>query len=377
MFWTIAASISLLIWLYLVFAHGQFWFVRSAAHANLRSERRVVAVIPARNEADVIAESLTSLFNQYFLSPIHIVLVDDNSTDGTGEVAREAARQAGREKDLTILNGASLPDGWTGKLWAIHQGTQEALKHNADFLLFADADIHHDGRNVAVLIAKAEADHLDLASFMVRLSAQTFAEKALIPAFVYYFLQLYPPKWIANPNSKTAGAAGGCILIRREALARIGGHAAIRSNIIDDCALARAVKSSGGKIWLGLTPSTYSIRPYSGFGEIGRMISRSAFNQLRHSVLLLVGTLLGLTLTYLIPIAALFSGHALAAAIGATAWLLMSLSYAPMIRFYRLSLLWSFALPLIAVFYAGATFYSALQYWRGKGGVWKGRAQDV
>ena len=377
MFWTIAASLSLLIWLYLVFAHGSFWFVRSGAHANLRSERRVVAVIPARNEADVIAESLTSLFNQYFLSPIHIVLVDDNSTDGTGEVAREAARQAGREKDLTILNSASLPPGWTGKLWAIHQGTQEALKHNADFLLFADADIHHDGRNVAVLIAKAEADQLDLASFMVRLSTQTLAEKALIPAFVYFFLQLYPPNWIANPNHKTAGAAGGCILIRPEALARIGGHAAICSNIIDDCALARAVKSFGGKIWLGLTPSTYSIRPYNGFGEIGRMISRSAFNQLRHSVLLLVGTLLGLTLTYLIPIAALFSGHALAAAIGATAWLLMSLSYAPMIRFYRLSVLWSFALPLIAVFYAGATFHSALQYWRGQGGVWKGRAQDI
>lgn len=377
MFWTIGASLSLLIWLYLVFAHGSFWFVRSAAHANLRSERRVVAVIPARNEADVIAESLTSLFNQYFLAPIHIVLVDDNSTDGTAEAAREAARQAGRDKDLTILNGASLPAGWTGKLWAIAQGTQEALKHDPDFLLFADADIHHDGRNAAVLIAKAEADQLDLASFMVRLSAQTFAEKALIPAFVYYFLQLYPPKWIANPSHKTAGAAGGCILIRPEALARIGGHAAIRSNIIDDCALARAVKSSGGKIWLGLTPSTYSIRPYNGFGEIGRMISRSAFNQLQHSVLLLIGTLVGLALTYLIPIAALFSGQTIAVVIGATAWLLMSLSYEPMIRFYRLSMLWSFALPPIAVFYAGATFHSALQYWRGKGGVWKGRAQDV
>ncbi len=377
MLWSIVAAVSLLIWIYLVFAHAGFWRVKQAPQSNLRSERRVVAVIPARNEADVIAESLQSLFTQYFLAPLHIVLVDDNSTDGTAAVARTTARAFGREKDLTIIDGAPLPSGWTGKLWAVSQGTEEALKHNPDFLLYADADIRHDGRNVADLVAKAEAGQLDLASFMVRLCTQTFAEKALIPAFVYYFLQLYPPAWIASANHKTAGAAGGCILLRPLALARIGGHAAIRGHIIDDCALARAVKSSGGKIWLGLTAKTSSIRPYSGFAEIGRMISRSAFNQLRHSALLLAGTLVGLLMTYVVPIAALFSQQPIAIIFGATAWLLMSLSYAPMIRFYRLSLLWSFALPFIAVFYAGATLHSALQYWRGKGGVWKGRAQDV
>ncbi len=348
--------------------HRQRSFARSAAWWLLF--RRAMRPTLSAN-----ASNLSS--HQSLVAPLHIVLVDDNSTDGTADVANKVAQELGRAKDLTILSGAPLPAGWTGKLWAVSQGTQEALKLQPDYLLFADADIHHDERNVANLIAKAEADRLDLTSYMVRLSTETFAEKALIPAFVYYFLQLYPPRWIADPNNKTAGAAGGCILIRPEALARIGGHAAIRGEIIDDCALARAVKSSGGKIWLGLTLSTHSIRPYEGFAEIGRMISRSAFNQLQHSVWLLIGTLLGLTVTYIIPVAALFSGQGLARFIGAAAWFLMTLSYAPMIRFYRLSLLWSLALPLIAIFYAGATFHSAIQYWRGKGGIWKGRAQDV
>jgi hopene-associated glycosyltransferase HpnB len=212
---------------------------------------------------------------------------------------------------------------------------------------------------------------------MVHLSTSSFAEKALIPAFVYFFLQLYPPQWIASAGHQTAGAAGGCILIKPEALARIGGHAAIRGQIIDDCSLARAVKASGGRIWMGLTAQTKSLRPYRGFGEIGRMISRSAFNQLRHSTWLLAGTLLALAITYVLPLAALFSGRATAVIAGAVAWLVMSMSYAPMIRFYRLPLLWAFSLPLIAIFYAGATLHSAVQYWRGKGGVWKGRVQDA
>jgi len=377
MYWTIAAALSLLIWIYLVFARGGFWRVGPMPPCNFRSVRRVVAVVPARNEADVIAEALTSLFTQHFIAPLEVVLVDDGSSDATADVARAAARQMGREKDLTILSGAPLPEGWTGKLWAVSQGAQEALQRQPDYLLFSDADIHHDGRTVADLIAKSEAENLDLASFMVRLSTRNFAEKALIPAFVYFFLQLYPPAWTAAANKKTAGAAGGCILLRPAALARIGGHAAIRGQIIDDCALARAVKSSGGKIWMGLTTTTHSIRPYHGFAEIGRMISRSAFNQLQHSVWLLLGTLLGLALTYVVPVAALFSGRPAAEYLGGAAWLLMSLSYARMIRFYRLPLVWAFALPPIAIFYAAATFHSAVQYWRGQGGVWKGRVQDA
>jgi hopene-associated glycosyltransferase HpnB len=377
MVWTAAATLSLVIWMYLVFARGGFWRARTMPPCNLRSTRRVVAVIPARNEANVIGEALTSLFTQYFLAPLQIVLVDDGSSDGTAEVARSVARQLAREKDLTVLSGAALPEGWTGKLWAVSQGTQEALKHNPDFLLFTDADIHHDGRSVADLIAKAEAEELDLTSHMVRLSTTNFAEEALIPAFVYFFLQLYPPAWIAAADKKTAGAAGGCILLRPSALARIGGHAVIRSQIIDDCALARAVKSSGGKIWMGLSASTQSIRPYSGFAEIFRMISRSAFNQLQHSAWLLAGTLLGLALTYVVPIAALFSGRHIAERLGLAAWLLMSISYAPMTRLYRLPPLFAFTLPIVAVFYAAATFHSAVQYWRGQGGVWKGRVQDA
>jgi hopene-associated glycosyltransferase HpnB len=270
-----------------------------------------------------------------------------------------------------------LPPGWTGKLWAVSQGAQAAFEQQPDYLLFTDADIRHHSRSVAELVARAEAEQLDLASHMVRLSATNFAEKALIPAFVYFFLQLYPPNWIVSAKHQTAGAAGGCLLIKPEALARIGGHAAIRSEIIDDCSLARAVKSSGGKIWMGLTAQTQSLRPYNSFAEIGRMISRSAFNQLRHSALLLAGTLLALIVTYVIPVLALFSGQPLAAIFGALAWLLMSISYAPMIRFYRLPLIWAFCLPLIAIFYAGATLHSAIQYWRGKGGAWKGRIQDV
>ena len=309
MFWTAAAALSLLIWIYLVFARGLFWrIVRTLSFPNAPA-RSVVTVIPARNEADVIGEAVFSLLTQDFLAPLHIVLVDDASSDGTAQAAREAAQKIGRAEYLTVLNGAPLPTGWTGKLWAVSQGTQEALSRQPEYLLFTDADIRHHPRSVAELVAKAEAEQLDLASYMVRLSTSNFAEKALIPAFVYFFLQLYPPAWIASGRHQTAGAAGGCILIKPAALARIGGHTAIRGQIIDDCSLARAIKSSGGKIWMGLTAQTLSLRPYKGFAEIGRMISRSAFNQLHHSVWLLAGTLLALTITYVVPVAAMFSGR--------------------------------------------------------------------
>jgi hopene-associated glycosyltransferase HpnB len=261
-------------------------------------------------------------------------------------------------------------------LWAVSQGVSEALNREPDYLLFTDADICHDSHHMADLVAKAEAEQLDLASHMVLLSTSNFAERALIPAFVYFFLQLYPPRWIASSEHKTAGAAGGCILLRPAALARIGGHASIRGQIIDDCALARAIKNSGGKLWMGLTNTTRSIRPYGGFAEIGRMISRSAFNQLQHSILLLIGTLLGLVLTYVIPIAAISSGHWMAAACGGAAGLLMIVTYLPMIRFFNLPGRWAAVLPFVALFYAGATLHSAIQYWRGQGGVWKGRIQD-
>jgi hopene-associated glycosyltransferase HpnB len=221
----------------------------------------------------------------------------------------------------------------------------------------------------------AEKGKYDLVSLMVKLHCKTLAEKLLIPAFVFFFFKLYPPKWTADTRRRTAGAAGGCVLIRPEALVRAGGMAAIRGEIIDDCALARRVKQSGGKVWLGLTPSSYSARPYLSFTEIGAMISRTAFNQLHHSRAILAGTLLGLVLTYVLPIALLFSGNS-AVALGILAWALMAVAYLPMVRFYKVNVIWAATLPFAALFYMGATLHSAIQYWAGSGGRWKGRVQD-
>jgi hopene-associated glycosyltransferase HpnB len=216
-----------------------------------------------------------------------------------------------------------------------------------------------------------------MASFMVKLHCQSIAEKLLIPAFVYFFFKLYPPSWVADPRRSEAGAAGGCILVRPAALVKAGGIEAIRQEVIDDCSLAARVKSSGGRLWLGASATTRSIRPYEGFSEIGRMISRSAFSQLRHSSVLLLLSMLGMAATYLLPPALVFAGHHIVpAALGGTAWLLMILSYLPVLRLYRLNPLWTLALPVAAVFYMGATFHSAWKYWTGRGGEWKGRIQD-
>jgi hopene-associated glycosyltransferase HpnB len=361
--WVAIAALPVLIWLYLLFARGSFWRIRIEHPAPGRVSARIVAVIPARNEADVIGRALRSLAPHVS----QIVVVDDASTDATAEAARGAV----------VLHAKPLPSGWTGKLWALAQGIDHALTLAPDYLLLTDADIEHDPASLTELVLLAEQHRLDLASYMVQLACATTAEKALIPAFVFFFLKLYPPKWIASPASKTAGAAGGCILIRPEALARIGGIAAIRNEVIDDCALARAVKQSGGRIWMGLTRDTCSIRSYGGFREIGRMISRTAFNQLHHSVLLLLAAIAGLFVTYLLPPILVLTGKPLPMILGAVAWLLMSIAYWPMIRFYERAPLWSLSLPLVALFYMGATVYSAIQYWIGKGGQWKGRAQDV
>jgi hopene-associated glycosyltransferase HpnB len=262
-------------------------------------------------------------------------------------------------------------------LWALSQGVAVAAQLNADYLLFSDADTCHGSSSVASLVADAETYHRDLVSRMVRLSTATTAERFLIPAFVFFFFKLYPPAWIAAPERKAAAAAGGCVLIRPRALARAGGLQAIRSQIIDDCALARAVKDSGGRISLELARDTRSLRSYASPGEIGVMISRTAFAQLRHSYLLLAATLLGLFLTYLLPAGLVLTGDPSLAGFGLAALLLMSLCYLPMVRFYGLSPLWSLCLPLIALFYSGAVIHSAVQYARGSGGKWKGRVQDA
>jgi hopene-associated glycosyltransferase HpnB len=246
-----------------------------------------------------------------------------------------------------------------------------------DFFLLTDADIEHAPDSLAALVSIAHSGPYDMASFMVKLYCESIAEKLLIPAFVYFFFKLYPPAQIANPKNATAGAAGGCILIRPAALAQAGGIEAIRHEVIDDCALAARVKRSDGRLWLGASKTTQSIRPYGSFSEIGRMISRSAFNQLHHSILLLFFSMVGMAITYLLPPALMLFSHRTAPAIlGAVAWLIMTVSYVPVLRLYRLNPLWALALPLAAIFYVGATFHSAWKYWAGRGGEWKGRIQD-
>jgi hopene-associated glycosyltransferase HpnB len=373
------AVIPVLIWVYLLTGRGQFWRVGAQCAPALPSAaaRHVVVVIPARNEAPVIGIAVASLARQSFNGLIHIIVIDDGSTDGTAEAAVAAARDEGVLPRFTLLHGAPVPHGWTGKLWALAQGVASASELGADYLLFSDADTCHGPTSVASLVADADAHDRDLVSHMVKLSTATCAERLLIPAFVFFFFKLYPPAWIAKPQHKLAAAAGGCILIRPEALARAGGLQAIRSHIIDDCALARVVKNSGGRISLHLAGDTRSLRSYGSCAEIGAMISRTAFAQLRHSYLLLAATLLGLFLTYLLPAVLLFFGDPLLVCLGLAALLLMSFCYLPMVRFYGLPTPWSLCLPLIALFYTGAVIHSAVQYARGRGGRWKGRVQDA
>lgn len=368
-----AAACAVLIWVYLFLFRGMFWRLREETALPTSVPRRVAIVIPARNEAETIGRAIASLAAQSYSGPFHIFLVDDHSGDGTAEIAWKSAGVG----PLTVIAAPPLATGWTGKLWALAAGLKQAEPFHPDYVLFSDADIAHAPEGLAQLVARAEAGGYDLVSWMVKLRSETFAEKALIPAFVFFFFMLYPPAWTENKRYRTAGAAGGCILLRWTALARIGGIASIRGELIDDCALAKAVKSTGGKVWLGITSETCSIRGYGTFGEIGRMISRTAFWQLRHSPILLLGTISGMFLTYMLPPLLLCTGRPLVMALGALAWVLMMAAYLPSLRLYGLSPFWAPALPLVALFYTGATVHSAIRYWTGRGGEWKGRAQDV
>lgn len=374
------AAANLAVWLYLLLCRAQFWRMREQLAAEPAApipERSIAVIIPARDEADLIGDTIEALLRQTYRGPLHVVLVDDGSNDGTAEVATRAAQQSQAAGRLTVLRSAPLPSGWSGKLWAMSQGVAAVAALDPDYLLFTDADIHHEPAAVAALVAHAEAAQIDLTSCMVELRVETLAERALVPAFVFLFFMLYPPAWIARSTARTAAAAGGCMLMRPRALAALGGLDAIRGELIDDCALARATKASGGRIWLGLTRLSRSTRPYGSFGAVGRMVSRTAFNQLRHSYLLLLATLLGLGITYVLPPVLLASGDPWSVGGGAAAWLLMSLAYSPTVRFYRLRLPWILSLPVVAIFYAAATLQSALQYARRRGGLWKGRLQDV
>jgi glycosyltransferase involved in cell wall biosynthesis len=375
--------LSLVIWLFLILFWGQFWRVNHQLEANKDKDidnnilPTVCVIIPARNEADVIPVSLRSLLLQDYPGKFTIFLVDDQSSDGTANVAQEVAHNLDKTQQLQIVTSTSLPPGWTGKLWAMEQGLQTASTLTPDYFLLTDADIEHDPSNLRRLVAKAEAQKLDLVSIMVRLRCQSFWEQLLIPAFVFFFQKLYPFSWVNNPKKANAAAAGGCILIHSEALNRIGGLQIIRQALIDDCSLAKAVKSTHGKIWLGLSTLTYSLRPYDSLKTIWDMVARSAYTQLNYSPFLLIGSLLGMTLVYLLPpIAIIFGlvlGNWIITLISFIGYLLMTFAYFPIIRFYKCSPVFAFSLPIIAFLYTSMTIDSALQHWQGRGGAWKGR----
>jgi len=316
-----------------------------------------------------------SLVAQDYSGKLQVVIVDDHSEDATAALAQRAGQAGGGASRVIILQAAPLQPGWTGKLWALQQGIDKAKSSSPDYLWFTDADIVHAPDTVRRLVARAESQRLDLVSLMVLLQAKTFPERLLIPPFLYFFLKLYPPKWIADLKSRTAGAAGGCILLRKEVLERIGGISAIREEVIDDCALARAVKRSGGRIWMGLTRKSVSLRAYTTFAEIRDLIARTAFTQLQHSTLLLLATIAGMLLAYLLPVVSAFCWQAIVWRMSLAAWALMTITYLPTVRFYRLSPLWAPVLPVAAAFYSYSTCLSAVRYWLGRGGQWKGRAQ--
>ena len=370
-------GVSFLIWCYLWLLHGRFWNSGPELPAARPQSTptgaipAVAIIVPARDEAAVIARCLRSLLAQNYEGPFRVILVDDQSTDRTKEIALDLAGSR-----LTVINGAPRPDGWAGKLWAVSQGI--AAAGEPAYVLLTDADIEHDPAHLSSLVAAAEtrgADGggLDMVSEMVALSCDSPAEKTLVPAFVFFFQLLYPFALVNNPGRKTAAAAGGTILIRREALTRIGGIQAVRGALIDDVALAGAVKA-GGPIFLGHSGHARSIRPYPGVGDIWRMVARSAYAQLRFSPLILAGTVLAMVLVWLVPACAAIFSRDTPRYIGLLTWVMMSAAYIPTLNRFQRSWLWAPVLPLIALFYLAATISSAVNHHRGVGVVWKGRA---
>ena len=367
---TVLSVLCLAVWMYLFLAHGRYWLSRpELAPASCTAGSPVDVVVPARDEADTIAPVIASLLAQDYPGPFRIFLVDDNSTD-------ETAQRAGAAANLTIVDGGPKPPGWSGKMWAVSQGVAAG---RAPLVLLTDADIVHDPRHLSSLVAKLQAPaaglaSTDLVSEMVRLNCASLAERMLVPAFVYFFQMLYPFVRVNDPRSKVAAAAGGTVLVRREALERIGGIDAIKGALIDDVTLAKAVKSSGSAIFLGHSRLAVSIRPYPRFADIWRMISRTAFTQLRYSAPMLVLTVLALTLVWLVPVALAVFGHGWQRACAIAACTLAAISYLPTLRRYGRTPLWVITLPLIAVFYMAATVGSALEHWRGTGARWKNRS---
>ncbi|MFV0137535.1 glycosyltransferase [Streptomyces sp. HMX87] len=377
--WTSAVSaVSLTVWLWLLLGQGMFWRtdVRLPPRRRPDAWPSVCVVVPARDEAAVLPASLPSLLGQKYPGRAEVFLIDDGSSDGTGELARELARhQDGLP--LTVASPGEPPPGWTGKLWAVRHGIVLARARAPEYLLLTDADIAHAPDSLRRLVEAAGTGGFDVVSQMARLRVASAWERLVVPAFVYFFSQLYPFRRIAKEGARTAAAAGGCVLLRTEAAERARIPDAIRDAVIDDVALARAVKRGGGRVWLGLADGVDSVRPYPGLPDLWRMVSRSAYAQLRHQPLLLAGTVLGLALVYLVPplavVVGAVTGNAATVALGAPAWLVMAGTYLPMLRYYRLPPWSALLLPFTAFLYLLMTVDSAVQHHRGRGAAWKGR----
>ena len=371
---------SVVVWLYLLVGRGRFWRAASLFEAvrpdnNRKRPRegqwpRVTAIMPARDEADVVGQAVASLAAQDYPGPFAITVVDDQSSDGTAS----AARRAGGAR-VTVIGGDNPPPGWTGKVWAMAQGVAAAsASEPPDYLLFVDADIVLGDRVLRRLVELAREKDATLASLMVKLRCESRAERWLIPAFVFFFQMLYPFAWVEDPHRSTAAAAGGCMLVDRRSLAEAGELAAIRGALIDDCALAAMMKRQG-RVWLGLTQEAFSLRAYPAFADVGRMIARSAFAELRFSALRLAVVVAAMGLVFLAPPLLVVCSRGAPQALGAAAWAIMALAFAPTLRFYGEPVLRGLALPAIAAAYTLFTIQSAAQYWTGRGGLWKGRIQ--
>jgi hopene-associated glycosyltransferase HpnB len=371
----VLAILCLAVWLYLIVGRGNFWLcgIRDSGRPAGEAGRwpTVVAVVPARNESGYIAASVGSLLRQEYAGKFNVVVVDDDSSDGTAAEAINAAASA-PDRTLTVINSKGPPPGWTGKLWALNQGIAAAETQQPEYLLLTDADIVHAPDTLAWLVRQSSAEQSVLTSLMAKLRCKSFAERVHVPAFIYFFQMLYPFSWVCRPGANTAAAAGGCMLARADALASVGGIASIRNALIDDCSLADKLKAVG-PIWLGLTDRVHSIRPYETLTDVKRMISRSAYAQLRYSAVRLAATAAGMTLTFLVPPLLAIFATGTAQVLGLIAWLAMALSFVPTLRFYQLSLLWGVALPVISLLYLYYTLSSAYLFVRGQGGQWKGR----
>ena len=373
------ALLPLAAWLYLFLFRGRFWACQERLSTETEDRRiwpSVVAIVPARNEADVIQRTLPSLRKQDYPGPFQVIVVDDGSTDETARLAADANLAPG-SRPIEVLNGEVPPHGWSGKVWAMEQAVAYVRRvlPQPRYLWFTDADIEHEPMVLRGLVQTAEHARLDMVSTMVLLHAERFWERLLIPAFVFFFQKLYPFSYVNTPGRATAAAAGGSMLVNRSALAKSGGLAEIRTALIDDCALARLLKTKG-RLWLGLTTHSRSIRAY-GFGDLWRMVTRTAYRQLNYSPALLLSTVIGMALIYIVPIVVMVlnwtAGYLLLAALGASTWMIMGIAYLPTVRLYKQPWLFSLSLPVAAILYTLMTVDSARKHWLGKGGEWKGR----